>query len=128
MNQHEKINYLEFPSRNLAITKAFFEKTFGWNFQDYGPEYTAFSDEGLDGGFYLADKISTTETGAALVVFYSDDLEATQAKVEAAGGLVVKPIFAFPGGRRFQFTEPAGNEFGVWSGEGDCSEYASVNT
>jgi predicted enzyme related to lactoylglutathione lyase len=118
--RHGKINYLEFPSRNLALTKAFFETVFGWTFEDYGPEYTAFLKEGLDGGFYLSDKASTTETGAALVVFYSDDLEATQAKVEAAGGVIVKPIFAFPGGRRFQFTEPGGNEFGVWSGEGEC--------
>ena len=115
MNQHEKINYVEFPSRNLTLTKAFFEKAFGWTFQDYGPEYTAFANEGLDGGFYLSDTVSTTESGAALVVFYSDSLEATQAKVEAAGGVIVKPIFAFPGGRRFQFTEPSGNEFGVWS-------------
>ncbi len=115
MNQHEKINYVEFHSRNLALTKTFFERAFGWSFEDYGPEYAAFSNEGLDGGFYRSDSASTTESGAALIVFYSDDLEATLAKVEAAGGVIAKQIFSFPGGRRFQFTEPAGNEFGVWS-------------
>ena len=115
MNQHEKINYVEFPSRNLALTKAFFEQAFGWSFQDYGPDYCAFSDEGLDGGFFLANKTSSTETGAALIVFYSERLEETQGKVEAAGGVMVKPVFSFPGGRRFHFTEPAGNEFAVWS-------------
>jgi len=115
MNQHGKINYVEFPSRDLALTKPFFEKVFGWAFQDYGPEYCAFSDEGLDGGFYRADKASSTEAGAALIIFYSQGLEETQSKIEAAGGRIVKPIFAFPGGRRFHFTEPTGNEFAVWS-------------
>ena len=121
--RHEKFDYVEFPSRDLALTKAFFETVFGWTFQDYGPDYTAFLKEGLDGGFYQSDKVSTTETGAALIVFYSENLEATQAKVEAAGGIVVRPAFAFPGGRRFHFTEPSGNEFAVWSGdEGDNAQ------
>ncbi|SHF05716.1 hypothetical protein SAMN04487965_1264 [Microbulbifer donghaiensis] len=115
MNEHEKINYVEFPSKNLSNTKGFFEKAFGWVFVDYGPEYTAFSGQGLDGGFFQADTCSTTEQGAALVVFYSADLEETQQKVEEAGGAVIKPIFSFPGGRRFHFTEPSGNEFAVWS-------------
>ncbi len=115
MNQHEKLNYVEFPSRDLAQTKAFFTKAFGWRFQDYGPEYIAFSDEGLDGGFFLSDKASSAASGAALVIFYSERLEETQAKVEAAGGIISTPTFAFPGGRRFHFTEPSGNEFAVWS-------------
>ncbi|QDV14103.1 Glyoxalase-like domain protein [Rosistilla oblonga] len=115
MNRHEKINYVEFPSRDLAATKAFFTAAFGWTFVDYGPQYTAFSDQGLDGGFYQAELAANAELGSALIVFYSDSLEATQAKVEQAGGTVVKPIFSFPGGRRFQFTEPSGNELAVWS-------------
>ncbi|QDT44097.1 Glyoxalase-like domain protein [Gimesia alba] len=115
MPAHEKINYVEFPSNDLAATKAFFEAAFGWSFTDYGPEYTAFSNEGLDGGFFKADLCSTTANGGALLVFYSEQLEETQAKVEAAGGTIIRPIFSFPGGRRFQFTEPSGNEFGVWS-------------
>jgi predicted enzyme related to lactoylglutathione lyase len=115
MNHHEKLNYVEFPSRNLATTKAFFEKAFGWTFVDYGTEYAAFTDEGLDGGFFLSDKVSTAATGAALVIFYSERLEETQVKVEGAGGVITTPTFTFPGGRRFHFTEPSGNEFAVWS-------------
>ena len=96
---HEKINYVEFPASDLPATKAFFEKAFGWTFTDYGDEYTAFSDEGLDGGFFQSDLKSSTSNGAALVVFYSNDLEMTLVKVHDAGGKVVRPIFPFPGGR-----------------------------
>jgi predicted enzyme related to lactoylglutathione lyase len=114
MNQHEKMNYVEFPAKDLAGTKAFFESVFGWSFTDYGPEYTAFENQGLDGGFFQSDLASSTEKGAALIVFYSNQLEATLAKVEKAGGSILKPIYSFPGGRRFHFTEPSVNEFAVW--------------
>jgi len=115
MNLHEKINYVELPAKDLLATKAFFQSVFGWSFVDYGPEYTAFSDQGLDGGFFQSDLASSPQKGAALIIFYSNQLEATLAKVEKAGGSIVKPIFSFPGGRRFHFTEPSGNEFAVWS-------------
>ncbi|WP_298444712.1 VOC family protein [uncultured Ferrimonas sp.] len=115
MPQHEKLNYVEFPSRDLVATKAFFSQVFGWQFEDYGPEYSAFGEEGLSGGFFLSDQCSTTATGAALLVFYSNDIHATLAKVEQGGGCIVKPLFDFPGGCRFHFTEPSGNEFAVWS-------------
>ena len=114
MNLHEKINYVELPAKDLAATKAFFESVFGWSFTDYGPEYTAFENQGLDGGFFQSDLASSTEKGAALIVFYSNQLEATFAKVEKAGGSILRPIYSFPGGRRFHFTEPSGNEFAVW--------------
>ncbi len=115
MNEHEKINYVEYPAKDLKATKQFFEEAFGWTFEDYGPEYAAFSNQGLDGGFFQADMSSKTTQGGALIVFYSDHLEATLEKVERAGGKIVKPIFSFPGGRRFQFEEPSGNELAVWS-------------
>ncbi len=115
MNKHESINYVELPSNNLSATKEFFKEVFGWSFEDYGPEYTAFEDAGLAGGFFKSVKQSSTENGAALIVFYSNDLEATQAKIQEAGGKIIKPIFSFPGGRRFHFTEPSGNELAVWS-------------
>ena len=115
MNLHEKINYVEFHAKDLAGTKAFFQSVFGWTFEDYGPEYTSFSDQGLDGGFFQSGLASSPEKGAALVIFYSNQLEATLAKVEKAGGSIVRPIYSFPGGRRFHFTEPSGNEFAVWS-------------
>ena len=118
MNKHGKLNYIEFPARNIAATKDFFASAFGWTFTDYGPEYAAFSDEGLDGGFYKADKSSTIENGASLLIFYSKDLESTLAKVKNAGGEISKPIFPFPGGRRFHFIVPSGNELAVWSDAG----------
>lgn len=115
MSEHGKVSYVELPARDITATKAFFEQIFGWSFEDFGPDYTAFSDQGVNGGFFKADLASSTEAGGALIVFYSKDLEATQADIEAAGGAIVKPIFSFPGGRRFHFTEPSGNELAVWS-------------
>ena len=115
MSQHEKINYVEFPARDLTVAKRFFKEVFDWSFTDFGDEYTAFSDAGLKGGFFKADVCSSSDQGAALIVFYSPELERTLANIEKAGGVVVKPIFAFPGGRRFHFTDPNGNEFAVWS-------------
>jgi hypothetical protein len=115
MNQHEKINYVEFPAKDVAATKVFFADVFGWTFVDYGPDYTAFSDAGIDGGFFKSDLAVSTEKGSALIVFYSEGLEETQAKIAAAGGSIIKPIFSFPGGRRFHFGDPNGNEYAVWS-------------
>ncbi|WP_419778630.1 VOC family protein [Maridesulfovibrio sp.] len=115
MNKHEKINYVEFPSKNLEITKEFFGDTFGWSFVDYGPEYIAIVDGGMDGGFYKSDLTSTTDKGSVLVVLYSEELEATQLKITDAGGKIIKEIFSFPGGRRFHFADPNGNEYAVWS-------------
>lgn len=115
MNGHEKINYVEFPAKDLEKTKTFFSVVFGWEFEDFGEHYTAFSNQGLDGGFFLSDKHSSTSNGSALIVFLSDRLEETQAKVEAAGGDILEAIFSFPGGRRFHFADPNGNEFAVWT-------------
>jgi predicted enzyme related to lactoylglutathione lyase len=115
MNQHEKINYVEFPAKNIAVAKAFFTEVFGWSFVDYGPDYAAFSNEGVDGGFFKSDLTASAESGSALVVFYSNAIEHTRSKIEAAGGLIIKPLFSFPGGRRFHFSDPNGNEYAVWS-------------
>lgn len=115
MNEHEKINYVEFPAKDIEATKAFFTAAFGWSFVDYGPTYTAFSNEGLDGGFFKSALSASTENGSALIVFYSKTLKKTQSKIETAGGKIIKPIFSFPGGRRFHFCDPNGNEYAVWS-------------
>jgi hypothetical protein len=115
MAEHEKINYVEFPAKDLAATKAFFQSAFGWTFTDYGPDYTAFANAGLDGGFFKSDLSSSSEKGSALVVLYSKTLEQTLAKIEQAGGVIIKPIYSFPGGRRFHFTDPNQNEYAVWS-------------
>ncbi len=115
MPVHEKVNYVEYPAKNLEATKSFFQAAFGWSFVDYGPDYTAFSGQGLDGGFFKSEMAASTNNGSALIIFYSERLENTLAKVTAAGGQIVKPIFTFPGGRRFHFTEPSSNEFAVWT-------------
>ncbi|MCB1961502.1 MAG: VOC family protein [Rhodocyclaceae bacterium] len=117
MNAHEKLNYLEFPARDLAAARTFFETVFGWRFTDYGPDYTAFdaTSAGIDGGFFRSEQSVSTAAGSALAVLYSTQLEQTQAKIEAAGGAIVRPVFSFPGGRRFHFCDPNGNEYAVWS-------------
>jgi bifunctional enzyme CysN/CysC len=113
-HQHEKLNYVEFAASELIATKRFFKDCFGWSFTDFGDDYSSFANEGLEGGFYRAELSSKAEKGGALLVFYSDDLVRTQAKVESHGGKIIKPIYSFPGGRRFHFVEPSGNEFAVW--------------
>jgi len=115
MKETGKINYLEMPSRDLDATKQFFGSAFGWSFVDYGPDYVAIENAGLDGGFFKSDKVATTENGSVLVVLYSAELENTVEKVKKAGGEITQAIFSFPGGRRFHFTDPNGNEYAVWS-------------
>jgi len=105
-----QVNYVEWQSRDLARSKAFFSAAFGWQFTDYGPDYAAFA-EGLDGGIETA----RDEPRAPLVVLKTDDLSAALDRVVAAGGEIVRPIFPFPGGRRFHFREPGGAELAVWS-------------
>lgn len=115
MTIHEKIDYVELPARDIPANKNFFEKAFGWQFQDFGEEYTAFENQGVDGGFYKSDKKSVASEGSALVVFLSEHLEQTQQRIVASGGTIVQEIFSFPGGRRFHFNDPCGNEYAVWS-------------
>ncbi len=115
LNIHEKINYIEFPAKDINASKAFFEAVFSWTFVDYGSEYSAFSDEGIDGGFFKSELTVSSRSGSALVVFYSSELETTLSKIQKHGGSIIKDIFSFPGGHRFHFTDPSDNEFAVWS-------------
>lgn len=115
MHQHEKMNYVEFAACDLDATKTFFQHAFNWQFTDYGSEYVAFNHQGLEGGFYLAPLAAKADQGSALIVFYSADLRKTQLKIEKSGGIINKATFTFPGGQRFHFIEPSGNEFAVWS-------------
>jgi len=110
-----QVNYLELPAMDFDAIEAFYTKIFHWIFTDYGPEYRAFNDGQLDGGFYRSERQSNPENGATLIVFLSDELEVIQDKIIKAGGSIVKDIFEFPGGRRFQFMDPHGNELAVWS-------------
>jgi hypothetical protein len=111
MREDGKVDYVELPGGDLGAVKAFYGAAFGWAFTDYGPTYAAFS-EGLDGGF---QGDAADQPAKPLVILYANDLEAMEAKVRNAGGRIVKPIFSFPGGRRFHFADPAGNELAVWS-------------
>lgn len=115
MKETGKINYVEMPSLDLEVTKSFFSSTFGWSFVDYGPDYVAIENAGIDGGFFKSDLKATTDNGSALLVLYSTDLESTLEKVTSSGGKIIRNIFTFPGGRRFHFADPNGNEYAVWS-------------
>lgn len=110
-----KIVYVEFQSADLAQTKAFFEKAFGWNFADQAPNYITFFDGRMAGGFMKTEKAGRRSTGGALLSLYSENLEDTLRKVEASGGKITEPIVSSAGGRRFVFEEPSGNEFAVVS-------------
>jgi uncharacterized protein len=112
---HHRINYIEFACGKLEQVKAFYAAVFGWTFTDYGPDYTAFSDGALDGGFARGTGDETPRAISPLVVLYSSNLESTFEAVQRAGGKIVIPTFPFPGGRRFHFADPAGNVLGVWS-------------
>jgi predicted enzyme related to lactoylglutathione lyase len=115
MKTDNSIDYLEFASTDLTATKTFFSQLLNWSFQDYGPAYIAFEDGRMTGGFFRSTSVSTASEGAPLVVLYHSDLEATRARVVDLGGIIKRDIFSFPGGRRFHFSEPGGNEFAVWS-------------
>ncbi len=115
MSKEGRIDYVELPGGDLDALERFYSAAFGWEFTDYGPEYRAFSDGTLNGGFYKSTHCSRTDHGSALVVLYSDDLTARRELVAAAGGSICQEIFSFPGGRRFHFLDPHGNEMAVWS-------------
>lgn len=109
-NNH--IDYIEFKSHDLEATKKFYEEVFDWKFTDYGPEYTSFTSSWINGGFELsAEKI----VSGVLVVLSHDNLELAQEKIVRAGGEIVVETFEFPGGKRFQFQDPSGNELAVWT-------------
>jgi predicted enzyme related to lactoylglutathione lyase len=107
-----KVDYIELPAKDLIKTKAFYEQVFGWKFTDYGPDYTSFEDGRIAGGF---TKDRQVVSGGPLIIVYGHDLPATERKVVEAGGQISRVTFSFPGGRRFHFTDPNGNELAVWS-------------
>jgi len=107
-----QINYVEFKAPDLAKIKEFYSACFGWTFTDYGPTYVAFADSGLEGGF---EKSEEAIVNGALVVLYHDNLESIKDHIMTIGGKITIDIFSFPGGRRFHFADPAGNELAVWS-------------
>ena len=111
--EHDRrIDYIELPATDIQATVKFYGDAFGWKFTDYGPDYTSFEDGRLAGGFHRVDRVTS---GGPLIVIFAVDLAAAESAVTAAGGAIVKPVFDFPGGRRFHFTDPNGNELAVWS-------------
>ena len=113
--ENNSINYVEFPATDLAAIKEFYGAAFGWSFVDYGPSYIAIQGATLDGGFTTDSKPSTEHGNGVLPVLYHSDLENCLEAVKQAGGGIEKEIYSFPGGRRFEFTDPSGNHVAVWS-------------
>ena len=110
-NRDRKIDYIEFFSSDIEATKSFYTQVFGWKFQDYSPDYTSFSDGRIAGGFH---KGVVPKPSSPLVVIFVDDLNAARTRVLAAGGVITKETFSFPGGSRFHFQDPTGNELSAW--------------
>ncbi|MEQ6119488.1 VOC family protein [Reichenbachiella sp. MALMAid0571] len=106
------INYVEFKAKDLEQIKKFYTDAFNWTFTDYGPTYIAFSESGLEGGF---EKTEAEITNGALIVLYHQNLESIKSKIIESKGIISIDIFSFPGGRRFHFIDPSGNELAVWS-------------
>ena len=111
-DQDRRIDYIELPATDVAEAKKFYAAVFGWEFTDYGPGYSSFHDGRLAGGLTGEGRVAT---GGPLIVLYAIDLEAIQDQVREHGGTIVKETFEFPGGRRFHFTDPSGNELAVWT-------------
>ena len=107
-----KIDYVEIPVTDPAAARAFFDALFGWSFEDWGPDYVSFNDGRLDGGFRRSE--SPPPDGGVLVVFYSEDLERDRDRAVELGASISQDIFEFPGGRRFHFVDPLGNEYAIW--------------
>lgn len=106
------VDYVEFAAHDLERIKAFYSNVFGWVFEDYGPDYVAFSDNKMTGGFWRGNAVAD---GLPLVVMYALDLESVAESVKSEGGAIVKDTFSFPGGRRFHFSDPCGNVLAVWT-------------
>lgn len=114
INRNNTINYIELPLLKKAETRRFYNRVFGWQFSDWGPEYIGFSGAGVNGGFNGEDGAVVSPPGV-LVVLYASDLAEKLRAVENAGGKITRPVYGFPGGERFHFLDPNGNELAVWS-------------
>ena len=110
----QTIDYIEMPSRDLRQTRSFFAGLFGWSFEDYGPDYIAFDDGRMTGGFFKADAAWEDASACPRVVFYVSDLRAARDQVARLGGSITRDIFEFPGGFRFHFHAPGSGEFAIW--------------
>ena len=112
---HHNIHYIEMPAVNLSRMKAFYAEAFGWTFTDYGPGYAAFHGAGVEGGFDESREYLSPQPAGVFVILYSDNLGMTESAIVKAGGTISTPTYGFPGGKRFHFKDPSGNELGVWT-------------
>ncbi len=113
MSVEKRIDYVEIPVTDLEKTREFFVALFGWEFTEYGPDYFSFDDGRLTGGIRRSEE--PAPASGVLIVFFSEDLERDYERVKDLGATISQEIFAFPGGRRFHFADPAGTEFAIWS-------------
>lgn len=113
MSVEKRIDYVEIPVTDLEKTREFFVALYGWEFTEYGPDYFSFDDGRLTGGIRRSEE--PAPASGVLIVFFSEDLERDYERVKELGATISQEIFAFPGGRRFHFTDPAGTEFAIWS-------------
>lgn len=115
-HRHHAVDYIEIPVVDVAAAKEFYRSAFGWAFNDYGPDYAGIQDPARSGtevgGLARTDAVPR---GGPLVLLFSEDLDASVEAVVGAGGRIVNGPYEFPGGRRFHFTDPSGNELGVWA-------------
>ena len=116
MSVENQVNYVEIPATDIGKAREFFTSMFGWSFTEWGPDYVSFNDGRLDGGIRATDE--PPAANGVLLVFYSSDLERDLARVQQCGATISHEIFSFPGGRRFHFIDPVGNEFAIWSDKG----------
>ena len=117
MNVENRIDYVEIPVTDPAKARDFLVSLFGWTTRDWGPDYISFNDGRLEGGLRRAE-VPAPSTGV-LIVFYSQDLERDRTRVIELGATISQDIFSFPGGRRFHFVDPVGNEYAIWSEDND---------
>lgn len=106
-----RLNYVELPAGEIGATRSFYEQAFGWTMTEFAPTYAATTSGDVDLGL---DADKADQPSAPLPVIEVSDVEAALAAVEQAGGTIVRPIFSFPGGRRFHFRDPSGNELAAW--------------
>ena len=118
-HNHHAIDYIEIAVSDVEAAKAFYATAFGWGFADYGPEYAGIQIGGAEVGGLRRD--GEVRAGGPLVILYSEDLDASAGAVTSAGGQILRPAYEFPGGRRFHFADPAGNELAVWSDRNSSS-------
>ena len=117
LHRHHSVDYIEIPVVDVAAAKRFYGSAFGWTFNDYGPDYAGIQDPRRAAEVGGLAKTDSVRPGGPLVLLFSGDLDASVKAVVESGGSIVNGPYEFPGGRRFEFSDPSGNELGVWAAQ-----------